>query len=471
MLKNNTSYNYIQSSKIDKDFIALFNKPGSYYSSYPGLGEWKNIQNNSNYINAMRLFFEENPNRPLYLYLHIPYCAKLCYYCCCSVSISNKRETINSFVMSLLKEINMLNNFFKKNNISPNFQEIHLGGGTPSHLTTDELQLIMDGLNQFVDINNLKEFSMEIDPRTVNFDDFDYYASLGIDRISFGVQDFNSGVQEKINRVQPFKLIEDLMKQEINKKFKGVNFDLLFGLPGQTLETFRETIRLTKLLSPERITLIKYAHIPNIVKHMKMIKNSDLPKEEELPYMFVESAESLINDGYSWVGIDHFAKADDELAIAKKNKTVYRNFGGETPGYTKDIISLGPSSTSAFGNHYFQAIHNLREYKDNVENNIFPISKHHELSEDDIIRRACNFSLQCNQILDINFINEEYNINFDEYFKKEISQLIALEKKGFLTYSDNIILVTTLSRYFVRHICRIFDVYLIDGSIYKIHGT
>ena len=195
MFKNNTSYNYIQASKIDKDFISLFNKPGSYYSSYPGLGEWKNIQNNSNYINAMRLFFEENPNRPLYLYLHIPYCAKLCYYCCCSVSISNKRETINSFVMSLLKEINMLNNFFKNNNITPNFQEIHLGGGTPSHLTTDELQLIMDGLNQFVNINNLKEFSMEIDPRTVNFDDFDYYASLGIDRISFGVQDFDSGVQ------------------------------------------------------------------------------------------------------------------------------------------------------------------------------------------------------------------------------------------------------------------------------------
>jgi len=277
--------------------------------------------------------------------------------------VSNKRETINSFVMSLIKEINMLNDFFNDNNITPNFQEIHLGGGTPSHLTTDELKLIVDGINKFVDIKNLKEFSMEIDPRTVNFDDFDHYASFGVDRISFGVQDFDIKVQEKINRIQPFALIESLLKQEIQKKFKGVNFDLLYGLPGQTLDTFRETIRLTKLLSPERITLIKYAHIPSIRKHMKMINEDDLPKEEDLPYMFVESTESLVEAGYEWVGIDHFAKADDQLAIAKKNKNVCRNFGGETPSFTKDIICLGPTSTSSFGNHYFQHTYNLPEYK------------------------------------------------------------------------------------------------------------
>ena len=471
MLKNNTSNSYVQSSKIDKNFISLFNKPGPYYSSYPVLGEWKKIQNNINYTNAMKEFFEENPNRPLHLYLHIPYCAKLCYYCSCRIHISNKRETINSFVMSLLKEINMLNDFFTTNNITPNFKEIHLGGGTPSHLTTDELKLIIDGLKQFVDIDTLKEFSMEIDPRTVNFDDFDYYASFGVDRISFGVQDFDSGVQEKINRVQPFSLIEKILKQEIQKKFKGVNFDLLYGLPGQTLETFRETIRLTKILAPERITLIKYAHIPNLRKHMKMIKDSDLPNDEDLPYMFVESTESLMKGGYSWVGIDHFAKPDDQLAIAKANKTVYRNFGGETPGFTKDIISLGPTSTSSFGNNYFQATYNLPEYKDSIDNTIFPIAKHYKLSEDDIIRRACNFSLQCNQILNIKSINQEYNINFDEYFQKEISRLVILEKKGFLTYTDDIILVTTLGRYFIRHICQVFDVFLNDDSIYKIHGN
>ena len=462
---------YIEPSQISDSFISLFNKPGPYYSSYPVLGEWKNIQKNIDYINALKTFFKNDPNRPLYLYLHIPYCAKLCYYCSCRIHISNKRETINSFVMSLLKEINMLNNFFKENNISPNFKEVHLGGGTPSHLTTDEIKLIVDGLNQFVNIKKLKEFSMEIDPRTVNFDDFDDYASFGVDRISFGVQDFDKNVQEKINRIQPFKLIEKIIKQEIQKKFKGVNFDLLYGLPGQTMETFRETIRLTKLLSPERITLIKYAHIPNIRKHMRMIKDSDLPSEKDLPVMFVESTEALIEAGYSWVGIDHFAKNNDELAIAKKNKKVYRNFGGETPGFTKDIISLGPTSTSSFGENYFQATYSLPEYKNNIENNIFPISKHYKLSRDDVIRRTCNFSLQCNQILDIKSINKKYNINFAEYFKEEIPKIKLLEEKGFLSYNNDFILVKTLGRYFIRHICQIFDTFLDDDASYQIHGN
>ena len=470
MLHNN-SQKYISATDIDKDFISLFNKPGPYYSSYPVLGEWKGIKDKTNYVEALIYFLKNNPERPLHLYLHIPYCARLCYYCGCRIQVSNRRETINSFVMSLIKEINMLNDLFEKNNILPNFKEVHLGGGTPSHLTTDELQLIVNAISKFVNIKKLKEFSMEIDPRTVNFDDFDDYKSFGVDRISFGVQDFDSNVQEKINRIQPFELIEKIIKKEIQTKFKGVNFDLLYGLPGQTIKTFRETIRLTKLLSPNRITLIKYAHIPEMRRHMKMIKVEDLPDKKDLPTMFVESTEELINGGYSWVGIDHFAKKDDQLAIAKDNKTVYRNFGGETPGFTKDIISLGPSSTSSFGNNYFQATYDLLEYKRDVENNLFPIAKHYELSRDDIIRRACNFSLQCNQILDINKINKKYNINFLEYFKHEISKLKSFENKGFIKFNNTTIEVETLGRYFIRHICQTFDTFLDEEAVYKVHGN
>ena len=471
MLEKNNNLEYLSVADIDKNFISLFNKPGPYYSSYPVLGEWKGISNKTNYTEALKLFLKNNPNRPLHLYLHIPYCAKLCYYCSCRIQVSNKRETINSFVMSLIKEITMLNEFFLKNNLSPNFQEVHLGGGTPSHLTTDELNLIINAISRFVDIKNLKEFSMEIDPRTVNFEDFDHYKAFGVDRISFGVQDFDRNVQEKINRIQPFELIEKIIKKEIQKKFKGVNFDLLYGLPGQTINTFRETIRLTKILAPNRITLIKYAHIPEKRRHMKMIKFEDLPDKKDLPIMFVESTKELIKGGYSWIGIDHFAKKDDQLSIAKNNKTVYRNFGGETPGFTKDIISVGPSSTSSFGNNYFQATYDLLEYKRDVENNLFPIAKHYELSRDDIIRRACNFSLQCNQHLDINNISNEYSINFFEYFKNEIFKLRNLEKQGFIKLNNTTIEVKTLGRYFIRHICQIFDTFLDDKTVYKVHGN
>ena len=467
--QNNT---VIKPSDINSNFISLFNRPGPYYSSYPVLSEWKKTKADFLYKNALKTYFLENPNNPIYLYLHIPYCAKLCYYCSCRLHISNNREVINGFVKTLIKECNMLENFFIENKIKPNIKEIHLGGGTPSHLTVHELTQIINSLKKFVDIKNLCEFSMEIDPRTVNFEHFDHYSSLGVDRISFGVQDFDLNVQKKINRIQPFKLIETLMKQEIKKKFKGVNFDLLYGLPAQTLETFRETIKLTKQLSPERITLIRYAHIPKKRKHIKsMIKEKDLPNTKDLPYMFVESAESLVEGGYSWVGIDHFAKKSDELAIAKEEGKVYRNFGGETPGFTKDIICLGPSSTSSFGKYYTQSTYDLHEYRNKINEGIFPISKNYILNNDDIIRRECNFELQCNQVLNIKTINEKYKIDFTKYFSEETKKLKDLEKKGFLHLTNDQIKVTTVGRYFVRHICRVFDKFLNENSQYEVHGN
>jgi oxygen-independent coproporphyrinogen-3 oxidase len=467
VFQNKTS---IKPSSINSDFVSLFNKPGPYYSSYPILGEWKKSTDIYLYENALREFALEQPDRPTYLYLHIPYCAKLCYYCSCRIRISNNRTRINRFVKSLIQECNMLEQFFVKNKIKPNIKEIHLGGGTPSHLTVDELGGIVNSLRQFVDIDNLDEFSMEIDPRTVSSKDFDYYASFGVDRISFGVQDFDPTVQKNINRVQTFELIDSLMEENIRKQFKGVNFDLLYGLPGQTLRTFRETTRLTKLLSPERITLIRYSHIPKKRKHMKMIREDDLPDESVLPHMFVEATDSLINGGYSWVGIDHFAKKDDQLAIAKEKKEVYRNFGGETPGFTKDIICLGPTSTSSFGRYYFQATDDLQEYERQINNGIFPISKGYVLNEDDKIRRECNFELQCNQRLDTASISEKYNINFSSYFEKEIGELKNLEKNGLLYFSKDQIEVTTVGRYFVRHICQIFDTFIDNSSVYQVHG-
>ena len=261
------------------------------------------------------------------------------------------------------------------------------------------------------------------------------------------------------------------MVNNIRKQFKGVNFDLLYGLPGQTLETFRNTIKLTTQLAPERITLIKYAHIPEKRKHMKMIKDTDFPPENDIPLMFVESTKNLTNAGYEWVGIDHFAKKTDELAIAKRNGTVYRNFGGETPGNTKDIICLGPTSTFSFGKYYAQSTYDLHEYRDSVEKGIFPISKNYELNHNDIIRRDCNFSLQCNQVLDMKKIEKNYNIDFNNYFSKEIKKIKKYELSGFLKIEDNKIIVTTLGRYFVRHICQIFDTFINDDLEYKVHGN
>lgn len=471
-IDNFNGQKYLNPSFASQDFKNLFNKPGPYYNCYPILGQWKNYEEiKVDYKESIIDFFKNNPDRPISLYVHIPYCAKLCYYCCCRLHVSNNRETINNFVKVLIKEINMFNDLLKQNNIFPNIKDIHFGGGTPSHLTVVEIEEIIQNIKKFVSLDNLTEFSMEIDPRIVEPKNFETYAKLGIDRISFGVQDFDPIVQKKINREQSFELIESLMKNNLNKHFKGVNFDLLFGLPGQTIETFNKTIELTKQLSPERITLIKYAHIPNKVKHMKMIKEEDLPDENDLPIIFMDSTKKLIEGGYDWVGIDHFAKKTDELSLAKKNGEVYRNFGGETPGYTKDMFSLGPTSTSGFGNYYFQNTYDIKEYRNIVNSGRFPISRGYILNQDDVIRRECNFSLQCNQSLNKENISLKYNINFDNYFKKELLDLKEKENEGMLKIDDTSIQVTTLGRYFVRHICQIFDTFFDYSKKYQIHGN
>ena len=470
-----TSYNgqeFINSSFINQNFKDLFNKPGPYYNCYPILGNWKNYSEiKVDYRKSVIDFFKNNNDKPISLYLHIPYCAKLCYYCCCRLHVSNNRQVINNFVKALIKEINLFNDLLKENNLNLNIKDIHFGGGTPSQLTVLEIEEIIQNLKKFIDFKNLTEFSMEIDPRIVEPENFKIYSKLGIDRISFGVQDFDPLVQKKINREQPFELIEKLMKDNLNKYFKGVNFDLLYGLPAQTRDTFNKTIELTKQLSPERITLIKYAHIPNKVKHMRMIKEEDLPDKNDLPLIFMDSTQKLIEAGYDWVGIDHFAKKTDELSIAKNNGKVYRNFGGETPGYTKDMISLGPTSTSGFGNYYFQNTYDLKEYQEIVNSGKFPISRGYVLNKDDIIRRDCNFSLQCNQVLDINYISEKYKINFKNYFKEEIQQLEKKQDLGMLNLNNDFIKVTTYGRYFVRHICQIFDTFFDYNKEYEIHGN
>ena len=450
----------------------LFSRTGPYYNCYPILGNWKNYSEiKVDYRKSVIDFFKNNNDKPISLYLHIPYCAKLCYYCCCRLHVSNNRQVINNFVKALIKEINLFNDLLKENNLNLNIKDIHFGGGTPSHLTVLEIEEIIQNLKKFIDLKNLTEFSMEIDPRIVEPENFKIYSKLGIDRISFGVQDFDPLVQKKINREQPFELIEKLMKDNLNKYFKGVNFDLLYGLPAQTRDTFNKTIELTKQLSPERITLIKYAHIPNKVKHMRMIKEEDLPDKNDLPLIFMDSTQKLIEAGYDWVGIDHFAKKTDELSIAKNNGKVYRNFGGETPGYTKDMISLGPTSTSGFGNYYFQNTYDLKEYQEIVNSGKFPISRGYVLNKDDIIRRDCNFSLQCNQVLDINYISEKYKINFKNYFKEEIQQLEKKQDLGMLNLNNDFIKVTTYGRYFVRHICQIFDTFFDYNKEYEIHGN
>ncbi len=458
-------------SLILENLSRFFNEKGPYYTSYPTRGEWKQPFSHSYYLECLKDFFnEEGVDAPLHLYIHIPYCAKLCFYCICNIQVTNSDEKKQKFVDVLLQEIQMLSNFFQTNKIQPNIREIHFGGGTPSHLSHAQLQQIVNILKQFVSFASLDEFAMEIDPRTVSQEDLEYYSSFGVHRISFGVQDFDPKVQKAINRIQPKELVENLISGPIRKNFRSLNFDLLYGLPLQTRETFRETVRITNSLRPDRVTLLKYAHVPDVRKHMKAIKSADLPPEDDLPHMFYDAITGLREGGYSWIGIDNFALPTDSLAQAQEKGTVGRNFGGFTPGRTKHLIGLGPSTTSSFGRFYCQTTSNVEEYMEIVQKQNLPVTHGYVLNDDDEIRREVILSLICKMGVDYTKINDAYQIDFRFYFKDELEALAKNHvSNGNLVIHKDKIEVTSMGRYFVRNICKTFDVFHRNKD-YKIYG-
>lgn len=456
---------------IDRYFLQKFNESGPYYTSYPTLGLWSNEFGHDRYIKALENFFsEEGEDAPLALYVHIPFCAKLCWYCICNIIISNNRERIQGFLNYLLREIEMLRDFFDRRSIKPNILEVHLGGGTPSHLDNQQFAQLVDKLNELVGVKRLDELAMEIDPRTTNHENLKFFSEKGVTRISFGVQDFDPEVQKVINRVQPPEMVESLLSPEIRESFRGVNFDLLYGLPLQTRETFSNTVKIVKGLSPERVTLLKYAHVPEVRKHMKLIKQPDLPDPNELPIMFTETVEAFLDDGYEWVGIDNFAKKTDRLAKAVQNRTLGRDFNGWNTGRAKHLIGLGPTTTCAFGKYYFQSVYSVEEYYQAIEGNRFPTLRGYELTHDDLVRRDVIFRLLCRQFVQMEEIERKFGIDFYEYFGDEVNTLNnGFVRDGMLDLGEDTIAVTYLGRFFVRNVCKVFDSFLKDRD-YKITG-
>lgn len=434
----------LQSIKAYPELIGRFNAEGHYYTSYPSLNHWREEFTEAEYRGRLKEFCEAG--RALHLYIHIPFCAKLCHYCLCNLIVTNDEEKMRVFVDHLIKEIDLLREF------PVNIREIHFGGGTPSHLPRVEFERLARALETLCDLASLEEVAMEIDPRTVKPGDLEFYAALGVDRISFGVQDFDRNVQKAINREQPAAMVESVLRDR--NFFKGVNFDLLYGLPRQTHATIAETVRLTKRLSPERITLLKYCHVPELRRHMKLINAAELPAPEQLPLIFVDVTENLTESGYKWVGLDHFAKPGDSLA----GESLHRTFNGFTPGRTRDMIGIGPSATGAFGDTYAQSIYDLPGYYGAIGAGRFPVLRGYRMSEDDVLRREVIFSLLCRQQADLG--------KYNGYFERERKLLHGVPE--LVLSRDGMIRLTKWGRVLLRSICKVFDVKDVAPEHYRI---
>ena len=452
--------------EFTKELINKFNEPGPYYSSYPVLSKWKDGVTSEQFCAALVEHLRSKPNEPTSFYIHIPFCAKLCGFCLCSVEITSNRNRIERFVDMLIEEIRMLRDLCERNNVKPNIREIHLGGGTPSYLFGEQLEDIMTALGPLVDAYQIDEFAMEIDPRTATPEKLAHYAGLGVNRISFGVQDFNAVVQQRVNRVQPYEMVRDLMA--MRGLFRGVNFDLLYGLPMQTPETFRRTMDLAIGLRPDRVTLIKYAHAPDVRAHMKLIDEAELPGRDVLPQMFVDATQQLLDAGYLWVGIDNFALPSDDLAAAVGQGGAGRDFGGSTAGRTQAIVGLGPSSTHAFGRFYFQNVADSGNYTKAIQAGRFPTERGYELSSDDLVRRDIIFSLQGKHEVLRSLIERVDEAGLADHQNEVGNALDQFLKAGMVYLDSERLSLTPLGRYFIPHVCRLFDPHHSSG--YRTYG-
>jgi len=437
---------------FDPKLLSKYNTSGPRYTSYPTALEFHDDFNHDDFIQAVK----DSPNRELSLYVHIPFCHTLCYYCGCNKVITRHRDKADIYLDYLAQEIALQ---------APNFtdykvKQLHWGGGTPSFLTHQQITTLVALLKDKFDFSDELEMSIEIDPREIEMDLAEHLFSLGFNRLSLGVQDLDLKVQEAINRVQSTQFIGDFIGHAKEVGFKSINIDLIYGLPHQTLENFAKTLDKAHERDVERISLFSYAHIPSRFASQRKLRDEWLP-DVKLKFALMKlSIETLCNYGYDFIGMDHFAKPNDELSIAQGNGTLHRNFQGYTTKGGCDLLGLGVSSISSIGRSFGQNIKDLQSYYKAIENQQHALERGVSLNDDDILRGEVIRELMCNLYVDKGMINEKYNINFDEYFAEDLPLLNTFIEDGLVENTEQSIKVAQKARLLIRNICMSFDAYM-----------
>lgn len=446
-----------QNIEISETLIRRFDNLGPRYTSYPTADRFSaefDDQSYQTYL-AARATAERNP--PLSVYVHLPFCESLCYFCACNKIITRDHGRTAGYLSYLAKEMDLVAEHLGRDRRTI---QLHLGGGTPTFLSGAELAELMESLRRHFDFAPDAELGVEIDPRTVNEKTLSTLAGLGFNRTSFGVQDFDPEVQKSVNRIQPLSMVENALKASRNAGFQSVNMDLIYGLPKQSLESFSRTLDEVIRLSPDRIALYNHAYLPARFKAQRLIAPRDLPLAEERLQIFLLSVRRLLDAGYIYIGLDHFAKPDDELSKALLDKSLHRNFQGYTTRAECDLIGLGISAIGKVGSSYSQSTRSLEAYYRHLDEGRLPIERGSALSHDDLLRREVIMTLMCSMPLDFQAINRTHDIDFVEYFAPELSKLEQYRDAGLLEIDSSGVVVTAKGRMFVRAIGMTFDKYL-----------
>ena len=446
-------------SVITPDLLTRFDVPGPRYTSYPTADRFVEAFGEADYLQALdqRKSAAIGKAMPLSLYVHIPFCESLCYYCACNKIITKHKDRAATYLRYLTREVALHTAHL---GLGQSVSQLHLGGGTPTFLSDDELRELMHMLRRHFEFVPGGEYSVEVDPRTVDEKRLAVLAELGFNRLSFGVQDFDPAVQKAVHRVQPAQQVFDLVAAARRLGFESVNVDLIYGLPLQTPESFERTLAQVNELRPDRIALYAYAHLPERFKPQRRIHAAELPAGGAKVAMLSRSLDAFTEAGYVYIGMDHFALPDDALAVAKRQGRLHRNFQGYSTQADCDLIALGVSSIGRVGATYSQNAKTMEEYCDLLDQGHLPVVRGLALSRDDLIRRAVIMALMCQGQLQFESINLAWLVDFKKYFAAELGQLEGMQAQGLVQLSDSGIQVSAMGWFFVRGVAMVFDRYV-----------
>ncbi len=440
---------------VDLELLESFNRAGPRYTSYPPATEFTPEFSAEDLRNEM-VRTNRNHSRPFSLYLHIPFCRRLCYFCGCNTHITHNRERIRSYVDVLKKEIDLL---AERMSSERKIAQLHLGGGSPSYLEPETFLELHEHIASTFSFAADAEKGIEIDPREITEAHFDAFDEAGVNRMSLGVQTFDRDVQALINREQSAAKTAKCVQWAREIDVESLNIDLIYGLPDQTLVTFEETLSRTISLSPDRLAIYSYAHVPWKKKHQRAIPEERLPGPRDKLRLIKLAIETLTRKGYRFIGLDHFAKPDDDLAIAQEEGTLQRNFQGYFTHAGTDLFGLGLTGISILNHVYAQNHKSFDEYYEAVEDGEFATCRGFTLTPDDRIRRYVIMELMCNLRCRRRDVKEKFSVDFNQYFRSELDRCERLEKQGLLERTQESIEVTDRGRLLLRNICMVFDRY------------
>jgi len=444
---------------FDIDLIRRYDKNGPRYTSYPTAPQMQTSLTEVDYREAARLSNDATNPKALSLYFHLPFCNTVCYYCGCNKIVTKDRTRSAPYLKALTKEIALLGEIYNRERP---VTQLHWGGGTPTFISHEEMQFLVAETARYFSLlqDDEGEYSIELDPREIRAGTIPLLRKLGFNRMSMGVQDFEPKVQKAVNRIQSESDTLAVLKEARRAGFKSINMDLIYGLPFQTLQSFSRTLDKIIDAAPDRLSVFNYAHLPEMFKPQRRINEVDLPSSTAKLEILQMVIEKLTAAGYEYIGMDHFARPEDELAVAQKNGSLYRNFQGYATHADCDLVGMGISSISMVGNSYWQNVKTENEYYPRIDASQLPVFRGLKMSRDDEIRRAVIMQLICHFHLEFVSIEKRFDIEFSKYFGSEISELVSMQSDGLLQLDANGIVVSDRGILLIRNICMVFDVYI-----------